>query len=446
MEAARLNWLTATEAARLIGEGAISAEEYVRACVGRIEEVEPTVQAFAFFDADFALRQASEADSARAQGLPLGSLHGLPVGLKDIIDTAAMPTENGTVLHAGRCPREDAALVRLLRAAGAVLMGKTVATELATYAPGKTRNPHNPAHTPGGSSSGSAAAVAAGMVPLAVGTQTNGSVLRPASYCGVFGFKPTFGLIPRTGVLTQSPPLDQIGVFARSVEDVALLTEAMIGYDEGDAATRSRARPGLLRIAGSEPPLPPTFALVKTPVWDRVEPDAREAFEELGDFLGDRARVFELPETARRAIDWHRTIMEADLAGSFEHEHERGRAQLSESLRGQIERGRQISAVDYRKAVASIEVLNAGFSALFNEFDAIITPAALGTAPAGMPTGDPLLCTLWTLTGMPALNVPLLHGENGLPIGVQMVAARGDDARLLRSARWLYDRVKQAAG
>ena len=447
MDRAQLHWLTATEAARLMADGALSSEDYVRACIERIDAVEGQVQAWTFLDREFALHQAREADMQRAQGRPCGPLHGVPVGLKDIIDTQSMPTEDGTILHAGRQPGADAAVVRLLQAAGAVIMGKTVTTELATYAPGKTRNPHNPAHTPGGSSSGSAAAVAAGMVPIAIGTQTNGSVIRPASFCGVFGFKPTFGSIPRTGVLTQSPPLDQIGVFGRSVADIALAAELAHGHDEDDRATRVSARPPLLRVATSEPPLPPKLAAVRTPFWGEIDADARAAFDELVDFLGDRAQPFDLPDTARQAIEWHRTIMEADLAASFEVEYEKGRDQLSASLRGQIERGRQVSAVEYRKAVARIDVLNAGFGPLFDEVDAIMTPATLGTAPAGLgSTGNPLLCTLWTLTGMPAVSVPVLHGENGLPIGVQLVAARGDDARLLRIAGWLSNHVNKAGG
>lgn len=446
MDSSGLHWLTAAEAVRRMNAGALSSEDYVAACIERIDAVEAQVQAWAFLDRDFALEQARDADRARAQGMPCGPLHGLPVGVKDIIDVDGMPTEDGTVLHAGRRPSGSAPVVRMLKAAGAVIMGKTVTTELATYAPGKTRNPHNPAHTPGGSSSGSAAAVAAGMVPLALGTQTNGSVIRPASFCGVVGFKPTFGSVPRTGVLTQSPPLDQIGFYGRTVEDVALLAEAAFGHDEDDRATRPTARPPLVRVATTEPPLPPVFAAVRTPFWNDIDTDARAAFNELVDFLGDRARPFELPASARQAIDWHRTIMEADLAASFEVEYEQGRDRLSASLRGQIERGRQVSAVEYRKAVARIDVLNAGFGPLFDEVDAILTPATLGTAPAGLEsTGSPLLCTLWTLTGMPAVSVPVLHGENSLPIGVQLVAARGDDARLLRAAQWLYNRVSASS-
>jgi Asp-tRNA(Asn)/Glu-tRNA(Gln) amidotransferase A subunit family amidase len=195
-----------------------------------------------------------------------------------------------------------------------------------------------------------------------------------------------------------------------------------------------------------DPPLPVNFAVVRTPFWDQVDADAKAAFEELVEFLADRAKNFELPESARQAIDWHKTIMEADLAGSFDAEYERGRDRLSSSLRAQIERGRQTGAVEYRKAVARIEVVNEGFAPLFDEFDAIITPATLGTAPRGLDsTGNPLMCTLWTFTGMPAISLPLLRGQNGLPIGVQMVAGRGDDARLLRNARWLWNRVSETS-
>jgi Asp-tRNA(Asn)/Glu-tRNA(Gln) amidotransferase A subunit family amidase len=324
-------------------------------------------------------------------------------------------------------------------------MGKTVTTELATYAPGKTRNPHDPAHTPGGSSSGSAAAVAAGMVPLAVGTQTNGSVIRPASFCGVYGFKPSAGLIPRTGVLTQSPALDAVGVFGRSLDDVALLAEVLAGHDPDDPLTRPRATPPLSKLAGSDPPLPPTLAWVATPFWNRIAPDAQAAFGELVELLAGRIAPFELPSTAADAVDWHRTVMEAEIAGSFEAEYERGRDQLSASLREQIERGLRVTAVEHRRALARVPVLLEAMETVFEHFDAIVTPATLGTAPKGLEsTGDPLMCTLWTFLGLPSLSLPLLHGENGLPIGVQLVGRRGDDARLLRTARWLVNAVHAA--
>jgi Asp-tRNA(Asn)/Glu-tRNA(Gln) amidotransferase A subunit family amidase len=446
MDAARLNWLTATETARLIAGGALTSEDHVRACLARIEEVEPAVQAWAHLDPDFALEQARDADQRRMRGLPCGPLHGVAVGIKDIIDVRGLPTGDGTVLHAGRIARGDATVVGRLRAAGAVILGKTVTTELATDAPGKTRNPHDPEHTPGGSSSGSAAAVAAGMVPAALGTQTNGSIIRPASFCGVFGFKPSFGLVPRGGVLRLSRTLDHVGVLARSIEDLALVTECIAGFDDGDADTQPpRARPPLSAVLAQDPPLPPRLALVRTPFWDRLDTDARAAFDELAQALADQAQSFELPESAARAVDWHRTVFEADLAAALELEYERGCDRLSASLRGQIERGRRVLAVDHHKALQRIEIVNEGFAELFANFDAIVTPATLGTAPKGLDaTGDPLLATLWTFCGMPALSLPLARGENGLPLGIQLVGQRGDDARLLRTARWLCAAV--AAG
>jgi Asp-tRNA(Asn)/Glu-tRNA(Gln) amidotransferase A subunit family amidase len=445
IDAQTLAGLTATEARRHLAAGAASVTAYVQALLARVDAVEPQVQAWAHLDRAHLLAQAAAADEAHAAGEPDGALFGLPVGVKDIIDTADLPTEDGTVLHAGRTPSEDAAVVRRLRAAGGLVMGKTVTTELATYAPGKTRNPHNPAHTPGGSSSGSAAAVAAGMVPLAIGTQTNGSTIRPASFCGVYGFKPSAGLIPRTGVLTQAPSLDAVGVFGRSLDDVALLAEALAGHDPQDPLTRLRAAPPLLRLAASDAPMPPTLAWVATPFWDRVAPDAQAAFEELQALLAGRIAPFELPSTAADAVGWLRTVMEAEIAGSFEVEYERGRERLSASLREQIERGRTTTAVAYREALSRVPFLLAGFGNLFEHYDAIVTPATLGTAPAGLAsTGDPLMCTLWTFLGMPALSLPLLHGENGLPIGVQLVGRRGDDARLLRTARWLVRTVQAA--
>jgi Asp-tRNA(Asn)/Glu-tRNA(Gln) amidotransferase A subunit family amidase len=445
LDPALLAALSATDARTRLSAGEFSASDYARALLARTTEVNGEVQAWTHLDPHHLLAQAATADEAHAGGAPDGPLFGVPVGVKDIIDTADLPTEDGTVLHAGRQPRCDAAVIASLRAAGGLVMGKTMTTELATYAPGKTRNPHNPAHTPGGSSSGSAAAVAAGMVPVAIGTQTNGSVLRPASFCGVYGFKPSAGLIPRTGILTQSPPLDAVGVFGRSLGDVALLAEVLAGHDPQDPLTRLRATPPLVRMAASDAPMPPTLAWVATPFWDRVAPDAQAAFGELVDLLSGRIAPFDLPASAADAVDWHRTVMEADLAGSFEIEYERGRDQLSASLRGQIERGRRVTAVAYRQALARIPLLLDSFDSIFDHYDAIVTPATLGTAPAGLDnTGDPLMCTLWTFLGLPCISLPLLHGENGLPIGVQVVGRRGDDARLLRTARWLVQSVQQA--
>jgi Asp-tRNA(Asn)/Glu-tRNA(Gln) amidotransferase A subunit family amidase len=436
---------SAANASRLIREGQLSSEELVRDCLARIRSREPEVEAWAFLDEEHALAQARAADASRREGQPVGALHGIPVGIKDVIDTADYPTENGTRLHKGRTPREDAWVVSRLRGAGAVILGKTVTTEFAYYHPGKTRNPIDASHTPGGSSSGSAAAVAAGMVPLALGTQTNGSVIRPASFCGVFGFKPTHGLVPRSGILALSRTLDHVGVFARSLEDIALLAEELVGHDAGDPDTRPRARIPFREVAAEEPPLAPKLAFVRTPYWERVAKDAKAAFAELVEALGPDIQELELSPMATGAWDAHRIIMEAEMAANLDSEW-RAKAKLSAELRGLMERGRKTTALDYQRALAAIPALQASFEELFTQrVDAIVTPAAPGAAPKGLgSTGDPAFCTLWTLLGLPALSLPLATDAKGMPIGVQLVGRRGYDARLLRTARWLVARV--AAG
>jgi Asp-tRNA(Asn)/Glu-tRNA(Gln) amidotransferase A subunit family amidase len=435
--------LSAAEGVQQIREGKLTSVELVQACLERIRELEPKVQAWTFLDEEHALAQARVADEHKRSGEPIGPLHGVPVGLKDIIDTADMPTENGTVLHAGRTPAHDATVVAMLRAAGAVILGKTVTTECAYYCPGKTRNPHHPEHTPGGSSSGSAAAVAAGMVPLALGSQTNGSVIRPASFCGVYGFKPTHGLIPRQGVLQLSRTLDHVGLFARSLEDLALLLEQLAGYDERDPDTRPRARVPFQLLCSEEPPIAPTLAFIKTPHWERADADTKEAFAELLEALGDRVEEVELFPSATEAWDWHRTIMETEMAVNLEPLWLAGKEKLSERLRALIERGREVRAIDHQRALRRIAPMVASFDELFMQrYDAIVTAPALGTAPKGLgSTGDPVFCSLWTLLGMPAITLPLMQGSNGLPLGVQLVGRRHFDGRLLRTARWLEKMV-----
>ncbi len=437
MDLTDLHRLSASEAARLIRDGVITSEQLVEACLQRIGEVDERVQTWAFLDPDYALAQARAADELRLSGKPIGPLHGVPVGVKDIFDTADMPTENGSVLHAGRTPSRDAAAVSLLRAAGAVIMGKTVTTEFAYFAPGKTRNPHNPEHTPGGSSSGSAAAVAAGMVPLALGSQTNGSTIRPAAFCGVVGFKPTHGLISRHGVLALSRTLDHVGLFARTIDDVALLAEQLTGYDEHDPDTRPRARIPFIEVAAEEPPLEPMFAFVKTPDWECADEETKAGLAELIETLGAQVEEVELFPSASEAWDWHKIIMEAEMAVNLRREYERGRDRLSEKLRALIERGQKVTAVDYQHALAQIAPIHESFLELFEQrYDAILTAA--GPAPKGLAsTGDPSFCTLWTYCGMPAISLPLLEAASGLPIGVQLVGPRFGDARLLRTAKWL---------
>jgi Asp-tRNA(Asn)/Glu-tRNA(Gln) amidotransferase A subunit family amidase len=435
--------LTATEAAAEIARGAISSEEYVRACLDRIAASESDVRAFAHLDADHALAQACALDRQKSDGLRIGPMHGIPVGIKDIFDTTDYPTECGSPVLAGRRPDADAAVVRKLREAGAVIMGKTVSTEFAYFHPGKTRNPRDLTRTPGGSSSGSAAAVAAGMVPLAVGSQTNGSMIRPAAFCGVFGVKPSHGLISRAGALTLSRTLDHVGAFARSIEDLALILDVVVGHDPADPDSRAYAAPTFRANTAEPPPLPPSFALVRTPMWDKADAEARDALEDLAREVG--AREVDLPEDYRGAWEAQRAIMAADMAHNLAATVDGG-GEISVPLRDLLAEGREVTAVQYLAAVRDARRYADALSGIFEQLsDAIITLSARGVAPQGLDaTGDPVFCTLWTLTGLPSLNLPLLADSEGLPIGVQLVGPSGRDERLLRTARELIRMLADA--
>jgi len=443
MELTNLHSLSASEAARLIHDGIISSEQLIDACLERIREVDDRVQAWAFLDADYARTQARAADERRLSGQPIGALHGVPIAIKDIFDTADMPTEYGSPIYAGRTPSRDATVVSRLRAAGAVILGKTVTTEFAYFSPGKTRNPHNVEHTPGGSSSGSAAAVGAEMVPLAIGSQTNGSTIRPAAYCGAVGFKPTHGLISRYRALALSRTLDHVGLVARSIADIALLAEQLVGYDENDPDTQARAPIPFSQVAAEEPPLTPIFAFIKTPVWERADDDTRAGFAEIMEQLGAQVEELELFPSVEKAWEWHQTIMSAEMASNFERIWKRSAAAFSDQLRSQIQSGRKVLAIDYQRALSQIAPMQESFVELFEQrYDAILTPAAPSAAPKGInSTGDPAFCTLWTLCGMPCISLPLLESSDRLPIGVQLVGARNGDAKLLRTARWLAAKV-----
>ncbi len=440
------NALSAVEAAAKISKGVLSSVDLVKACLARIDESEGQLHAWAHLDAEHALAQAEEMDTIRRAGRPIGPLHGVPVALKDIIDTRDFPTERGTSIFAGRKPQSDAALVERLREAGAVILGKTVTTEFAFMHPAATRNPHNPEYSPGGSSSGSAAAVAAFNVPLAIGTQTNGSVIRPASYCGTYGFKPTRGVISRRGVLQTSKSLDQVGVFGRTLEDVALLTDVIGAYDPSDQLSYARPRPKMLQGCRAKAGVEPVFVWFDMPFNDRLSDDAREGIDEVINALGARVEKVSISENMSDLVDVQRIIHEYEICHHLEKEFSDHWDQLSTSLQPIVERGRKISDGQYEDALEVMVSGAAYFDEFFRDYDAVIAPSASGEAPKfGNGTGDPIFCTIWTLCGLPSLNLPLLVGGHGLPIGVQLIGASEEDDRLLRTANWMLNELQQDA-
>jgi len=418
---ADLRRLGAAEAARLIAAGDLSSAALVAACLERITEREETVRAWAHLDARAALAQARARDAEP----PRGPLHGVPVGVKDIVDTADLPTERGSAIHAGRRPGADAACVARLRAAGAVILGKTVTTEFAYFSPGPTRNPADPARTPGGSSSGSAAAVADAMVPVAIGSQTAGSVIRPAAFCGTLGLKPTRGLVDLTGVMALSGNLDTLGWFARDTEDLALLG-TVLADEWPDAGEASGA---------------PAFALARTPWWDRADADAQGAVTRAAGRLaaaGASVRDLDLPARFAALPEAQEALMAFDMARSLAHEREHHADELSDVLRAFLERGDTIGRAVAGDAVA----LGAECRALLAEHlepgETLLVPAVSGEPPGfddGV-TGDPLFCRAWTLLGVPALSVPGATGSRGAPVGVQFVAPARGDAALVAAGAW----------
>jgi Asp-tRNA(Asn)/Glu-tRNA(Gln) amidotransferase A subunit family amidase len=417
-----LSTADATEAARLIALGEASSEEVVRACLERIAERDQTVRAWAHLDPETALAQARVADASDRRS----PLHGVPVGVKDIIDTRDLPTECGSPIYAGRRPAADAACVARIRNAGAVILGKTMTTELAYFHPAETRNPLDPRRTPGGSSSGSAAAVADEMVPLSLGSQTAGSTIRPASFCGVLGMKPTHGLIDLTGVKRLSGRLDTLGLFARSIDDLELLLNTLA--DDRRPAPRSAAEP-------------PRIAFARTARWQLVEADAQAALEAAArELAGAGARVaeVELPAELEELVDAQDTVMAVEVAANLAGEYDRHGDSISAELSHLIERGRATQRGDYE---AALDVAKRGaerLPAIFEGPDVLLTPAVRGQAPLGLDaTGDPVFCRAWTLLGTPAISVPGPLGADGLPIGVQLVAPPGRDAELLAAARWV---------
>jgi amidase len=400
-----------------------NAEALVRGCLARIADREPALGAWMVVDADGALEQARAWDKARTLGDKLPPLAGIPLAVKDNIETADLPTGYGSEIYAGHRPLADAASVAQARNAGAIVLGKTVTTEFAYYSPGKTVNPHHPEHTPGGSSQGSAAAVAAGMVPLAFGTQTAGSVIRPAAYCGVVGYKPSWGLIPRQGVKLLSDWLDTVGVFARDVEDIAFFVAGLT------------ARPGL-KPEGALGPF--KVAVLREPYPGEAEPEAVAALDRAAEALrkGGHAVVdLPTPKALQPIPRLQRLVMAYDMDKALSHERRHYESSLSPILKAYLDEGRGTSARAYDAAIATTRETMRDIDAIFGEADVILSPSAGGEAPKGLhATGDPAFNRIWTQLQLPCLTLPAGKGPNGLPVGVQLAARSGQDALLLAVA------------
>jgi amidase len=418
-----LHTLTATEAAAAIAAGTLTSEALVAACLDRLEAREPEIKAWAHLDPKLALQQARERDAAA----PRSRLHGIPVGVKDVIDTADLPTEYGSPIYKGNRPWCDAACVAQVRELGGVIFGKTVSTEFATRHPGKTRNPRNTAHTPGGSSSGSAAAVADGMVPIAFGTQTSSSIIRPAAFCGTVGYKPSFNLVNRAGLKFLSESLDTLGVLTRTVPDAAMIVEALSGSD-----------PARFDAAGS---ITPRIGFCRTPYWSQADAATRAALEGAAPRLaraGARVANVELEGEFAALADVQIRMSSYEFYRALTFERTRFPELISESLTARIRAGSQVTRAQYEQTHDTAHRCRARLDDLYREHDVLISPSAMGEAPRGLEsTGDPLFGLTWTLMHGPAITLPVFTGPGGLPIGLQVTGPRGSDARTLVAAEWI---------
>jgi Asp-tRNA(Asn)/Glu-tRNA(Gln) amidotransferase A subunit family amidase len=421
------NELGASEIVVKIAAGDTTCEAVVRDCIARIAAREPVVKAWVNLNPELALAQAHALDREPCRG----PLHGVPIGIKDVIDTFDMPTEMGSPIYRGYRPLADAACVALLRHAGAVILGKTATCELAGMAPAATTNPHNAAHTPGGSSSGSAAAVGDFMVPAALGTQTGGSVLRPSSFCGVFGYKPTYNTFNKAGLKPAAESIDTIGWIARSIEDIALLT-AVLRLD----------KPQPLRAMGAAP----RIGICRTELWDTAQPETKSAVENAAAALSKAGAVIRdivlpdafagLPALARGTINHY------ERAACMAFEWDNHRAALSPQMRRYIENGLKTSRTDYVAAWRRVEQARARLPEVFDGLDVLLAPCVPGEAPKGLvSTGDPSMQAMWTALHTPTMTLPTHRGPNNLPVGIQLVAQRYDDDRLFACARWIWDKI-----
>lgn len=426
MKHARLHTLSAAEIASQVASGSITCEQVARACIARVRQREPVVQAWSYFDPALILRQAKELDAGSVRG----PLHGVPVGVKDVIDTVDMPTEMGSPIYRGHRPAADASCVALLRAAGALIFGKTVTCEFAGATPASTTNPHDPARTPGGSSSGSAAAVADFMVPLAFGTQTGGSVIRPSSFCGIVGYKPTFGLINPTGVKPAAESLDTVGLMARTVEDVALAYRVLTN----SVAVEWLARDARIRVG-----------LCRTYAWDMAEDSTKQAIEDAAQrllALGFSVREAKLPALFNDLPQTREIVNDYERARAMAHEWDSHRSDISEGLAKTIRNGLSMTLDRYVDGQRHVEQCRRKMDTMFDDFDVLLAPAVAGEAPRGLYfTGDHRFQSVWTQLRVPAITLPTNCGPSGLPVGIQLVAAPYRDNHLLAIAQLVLRRI-----
>ena len=436
--------LSANELAAQLREGEISSVEVCSQYIERIGKFEKDVKAWSHFNKKLLLEKAAEADEHRISGKPLGLLHGLPVAVKDIIGTLDMPTECGTTIRKKMTASQDSEVVNLLKVAGAIIMGKTETTELAYFHPGKTTNPHDYKRTPGGSSSGSAAAVAAYMAPLSIGSQTNGSTIRPASYCGVVGYKPSYGLISRYGILKQSDKLDQVGIFGKSVEDVALLAKVLIKKDLFDPSTIHYSAEDMIDVCRKGPLFDPKFIFYKTKNWKNLDKESQESFEIFIKTFKKNIEVFDTPSYFDDIPKYHKIIHETDMANNFQLYYKKYKKKLSKEMVSAIERGLKNSATEYAEAIDFMKRSYDSYKEVFEDYHGVLTPASSGVAPKGLGnTGSPEFSTVWTYLGLPSISLPLLTGKNDLPLGIQLIGDKYDDLRFLGVASWVEKNCKQ---
>ena len=430
--------LSLEELANKIKSAQLTSVEVCEKYVERINKFEKDVKAWAHFDKKVLLEKASEADDHRRSGKPVGPLHGVPIAIKDIIGTVDMPTECGTVIRKGKSYSQNAEIVDLLHAAGAIVMGKTATSELAYLGPPATTNPHDKTRTPGGSSSGSAASVASFMAPASIGSQTGGSIIRPASYCGVVGYKPSYGLISRNGVLRTSYSLDQIGMFGRKVEDVAMLAKVLIKKDKYDTATIHYSTENILSEIKKGPLFEPKFIFYKTDHWKIIDKKSREAFEYFIKSFKKNIEVFDTPSYFKDIHKYHQIIHETDLANNFSVYYKKFKKKLSKYMQDAISNGNKYSAKEYAEAIDFMKRSYESYEEVFEDYHGVLSPSSPGVAPKGLKsTGTAEFNKVWSYLGTPCISLPLLEGENNLPLGVQLIGNKYDDHRFLGVAKWL---------